>query len=117
MPTYAEISARLLRDAAGFFRTIGEQNPPLGAQMADNATIFDQVALLIESDPTGVSPRDPGASHGQIAATLLRDAAGFFRTVGEQNKPLAVQMNENAAVFDQIADSVQQDPLGVLEAD
>ncbi|MBU0800213.1 MAG: hypothetical protein KKA05_04335 [Alphaproteobacteria bacterium] len=69
----------------------------------------------MENDPTGVSPRDPSATHGHIAATLLRDAAGFFRTIGEQNKPLAIQMNENAAVFDQVAALVQTDPLGVME--
>lgn len=117
MTTYAEISARLLRDAAGFFRTVGEQNAPLTQQMNENAAIFEQVALLIESDPTGVSPRDPTATHGHIAAALMRDAAGFFRTIGQQNTALAEQMNENAMVFEQIADAVQEDPLGILDAD
>lgn len=54
-------------------------------------------------------------SHAELAARLLRDAAGFFRTVGEQNRPLATQMNENADVFEQVADLVEQDPNGVLE--
>jgi hypothetical protein len=53
MPTNAELAARLLRDAAQFFRTIGQQNSPLKVQMDENATIFDQVADLVEADPTG----------------------------------------------------------------
>ena len=53
MPTHSELAARLLRDAAQFFRTIGEQNAPLKEQMQDNAQVFDQVADLVERDPTG----------------------------------------------------------------
>lgn len=53
MATHAELAARLLRDAARFFRTLGEQNAPLREQMAENAAVFDQVAGLVESDPTG----------------------------------------------------------------
>lgn len=54
MLTYAQLSAKLLRDAATFFRTIGEQNPPLKIQMDENARVFEQVAGLVEQDPTGV---------------------------------------------------------------
>lgn len=54
-------------------------------------------------------------THAQIAARLLRDAAQFFRTVGDQNEPLKVQMNENADVFDQVAGLVETDPNGLLE--
>jgi len=53
MPTHAELAARLLRDAASFFRTIGEQNAPLREQMAENASVFEQVAALVERDPAG----------------------------------------------------------------
>lgn len=53
MPTHAEMAGRLLRDAAKFFRTIGEQNPTLQQQMEENATVFDQVATLVEQDPNG----------------------------------------------------------------
>ncbi|MBI4031011.1 MAG: hypothetical protein HY370_04990 [Proteobacteria bacterium] len=53
MATHAELAARLLRDAAQFFRTLGEQNPPLADQMADNANVFEQIAGLVEQDPTG----------------------------------------------------------------
>ncbi len=54
MLTHAKLSAKLLRDAAAFFRTIGEQNPPLQIQMDENANIFEQVADLVEQDPSGV---------------------------------------------------------------
>jgi hypothetical protein len=51
----------------------------------------------------------------QLAAKLLRDAATFFRNVGAQNEPLREQMNDNAAVYDQIADLLEQDPTRVLD--
>ena len=54
MPSHAELAAKLLRDAAAFFKTIAEQNPPLKDQMDENADVFEQVADLVEKDPTGV---------------------------------------------------------------
>ncbi len=56
--TYAELAARLLRDAAVFFRTVGEQNPALKVQMTENAEVFEQVAGLVEQDPTGELPEN-----------------------------------------------------------
>lgn len=53
MPTHAQLAARLLRDAAQFFKTVGEQNEPLKDQMAENANVFEQVAGLVENDPNG----------------------------------------------------------------
>jgi hypothetical protein len=54
-------------------------------------------------------------SHAQLAAKLLRDAAVFFRTIGEQNPPLQIQMKENADVFEQVADLVEAEPTGVIK--
>lgn len=54
MITHAQLSAKLLRDAATFFRTIGEQNPPLRIQMDENARVFERVAELVDADPTGI---------------------------------------------------------------
>lgn len=56
MPTtsYLELAIRLLRDAAGFFRNVGEQNAPLKSNMFGNADVYDQVADLLEGDPTGL---------------------------------------------------------------
>jgi len=42
MPTHAELSAKLLVDAATFFKTLGEQNEPLKEQMDENADVFEQ---------------------------------------------------------------------------
>lgn len=53
-------------------------------------------------------------SHAQLSAKLLRDAAAFFRTIGDQNPPLKIQMDENANVFEQVADLVEQNPTGVI---
>lgn len=54
MATYAQLGAKLLRDAATFFRNVGAQNEPLKEQMNDNASVYDQVADLLEKDPNGV---------------------------------------------------------------
>lgn len=54
MPTHAQIAGRLLRDAAQFFRTVGDQNEPLKPQMDENANVFEQVATLVEQDPMGI---------------------------------------------------------------
>ncbi|WP_422369517.1 hypothetical protein [Pelagibius sp.] len=53
MATNAEIAARLLRDAAGFFRSVGEQNAPLKEHMDNNAQAFEIMADRVETDPTG----------------------------------------------------------------
>jgi hypothetical protein len=55
------------------------------------------------------------ATYAQLASKLLRDAATFFRNVGAQNEPLREQMNDNASVYDQVADLVEKDPNGVLD--
>lgn len=70
--THAELAARLLRDAAAFFDTIGAQNPPLTGQMRENALVFRRVADLVEADPTGALPDGPGDSHDD------RGIAGHF---------------------------------------
>jgi hypothetical protein len=56
MPTHAQLAAQLLRDAAMLMRTLGEQNPALDTQMKENADVFEQVATLVEKDPTGSLP-------------------------------------------------------------
>lgn len=56
-------------------------------------------------------------THAQLAAKLLRDAAAFFRTIGDQNPPLKIQMDENASVFEQVADLTEQNPTGIIAED
>ena len=55
MATNAEISARLLRHAAEFFRHVGEQNPNLRQQLDSEAKVFETVAEVVEQDPNGES--------------------------------------------------------------
>jgi hypothetical protein len=55
------------------------------------------------------------ATNAQLAAKLLRDAATFFRNIGDQNAPLKEQMNDNAAVYDQVADLLEKNPMGTLD--
>lgn len=54
-------------------------------------------------------------SHAELASRLLRDASAFFKTIAEQNPPLKEQMDENAAVFEQVADLVETDPMGQVD--
>lgn len=63
MPTHAQLAAQLLRDAAAFFQTIGEQNEPLKSQMMENAAVFSEVAMLVENDPTGEIANPPHSHH------------------------------------------------------
>jgi hypothetical protein len=51
--SYVDLAIKLLRDAAGFYRNVGEQNRPIKSEMFDNADVYDQVAELLEDDPAG----------------------------------------------------------------
>ena len=55
------------------------------------------------------------ATYSNLAAKLLRDAATFFRNVGAQNQPLKEQMDDNASVYEQVADLLEKDPMGELD--
>ncbi len=112
MPTHAELASKLLVDAATFFKTLAEQNEDLSEQMTENATVFEQMGSLIAHDPEGALE---GSSHAELTGRLLKDAAGFFRTLADQNEPIREQMYENANVYEQIGDLVSQDPLGILD--
>lgn len=111
MPSHAELASKLLTDAAAFFRTLAEQNEPLKEQMNENANVFEQMASLLSQNPTGDLDGTPLA---ELAGKLLKDAATFFNTLAEQNEPIREQMNENAAVYNQIGELVGQNPQGEL---
>jgi hypothetical protein len=112
MPTHAELSVRLLNDAADFFIALGENNSELKAQMEENATVFGQMATLLEQDPQG---QLNGTPYAELAGKLLQDASGFFRSLADQNEPLKEQMEENANVYEQIGALVMDNPLGILD--
>ncbi|HYC03013.1 MAG TPA: hypothetical protein VED40_06955 [Azospirillaceae bacterium] len=52
MATNAEIAARLLRDAAAYFREVAGKYDATRPQMEHNARAFEAVAELVERDPT-----------------------------------------------------------------
>lgn len=54
------------------------------------------------------------ATHAEIAANLLRNAATFFRDIGGQNTDLKEQMDVNARTYDAVADMLEQDPNGEM---
>jgi uncharacterized protein Yka (UPF0111/DUF47 family) len=56
MATHAELAAKLLRGAAKFFRALSEGNPDIREQMLRNADTYEQVADMVERDPTGTLP-------------------------------------------------------------
>ena len=112
MPTHAELSVRLLNDAADFFIALGENNSELKAQMEENATVFGQMATLLEQDSQG---QLNGTPYAELAGKLLQDASGFFRSLADQNEPLKEQMEENANVYEQIGALVMDNPLGILD--
>jgi len=55
------------------------------------------------------------ATHAHLAAKLLRDAATFFRNVGNQNHSMKEQMHDNATVYEQVAELVEKNPMGILD--
>lgn len=130
--SHAQLAVKLLRDAAAFFKTLAEQNPAVRVKMKENSDVFEQVADLLEKDPTGRVEKSAGAesnqntqdalpesqpdsSYARFAAKLLRDAADFFRTLAEQNQPIEEQMTMNARIFEQLADLVETDPTGQMQ--
>ncbi len=111
MSTYADLSSKLLIDAAAFFRTLAEQNEPIKEQMEENANVFEQMASLVAQNPTGELD---GTSHASLTGKLLIDVAVFFRTLASQNEDIKAQMEENANVYEQIGNLVAQNPMGEL---
>lgn len=112
MNTYAEMSAELLIEAANFFSKLAQKNTSIQKQMAENVATFRQMAELIKTHPEG---RIEHLSHGEMTARLLKEAAIFFRAVGEQNLPLKDQMDQNAEIYDTVAAVVAKTPTKRLK--
>lgn len=53
-------------------------------------------------------------THAELAGKLLSDAAAFFKTLAEQNPDIQNEMTENAAVFEQMAALIVQEPQGAI---
>jgi hypothetical protein len=56
MANIAQVGADMLRAAANFFRAVGNENPTLTDQMERNAQAYEDVAALLEQDPTREVP-------------------------------------------------------------
>ena len=63
MVTHAKLAAQMLREAAIFFRSVADDNPSLAEEMMENASVYEEVAALVESDPLGeIGPeKDPSS--------------------------------------------------------
>lgn len=48
----------------------------------------------------------------ELAASLLRNAANFFRGVGSQNPTIKEQMDTNAKTYETVAEYLEKDPKG-----
>lgn len=64
MPTNAELAAKLLRNAAEFFRSVGEQDDEITEQMRSNADTYDRVAEWVERDAGAEGAPGDGQSSG-----------------------------------------------------
>ncbi len=53
MKSNARVAAQLLREAAEFYRTLGESSPELKDRMEEFGELYEQVAGLLDTDPTG----------------------------------------------------------------
>lgn len=53
MTTYAELAARLLREAATMFRALTAEDPDTNHQLSEFSRLYDQVADLVETNPLG----------------------------------------------------------------
>lgn len=49
-----------------------------------------------------------------IAAQLLREAADFYRTLGDSSPELKDRMNEFGVLYEQVAERLDADPKGLL---
>ncbi len=56
MATSAEQAVKLLRNAAKFFRQVGQQTPALSGQMEVSARNYEHVATHLELDANGECP-------------------------------------------------------------
>ena len=104
---YSDLAADLLVEAADFFVRISEGKPEMFAQMEQNAGTFKQMAELIRHQPDGAVEE---LTHAEMAARLLDDAATFFDSIASTNPPIAEQMQQNSAVFRQIAGQLRVNP-------
>ena len=114
--TYVDLTVRLLRDSARFFRQLADENSQAKEQLDDNADVYEQAAGLLEDDPLAtIDMEGEKITYAVLAARMLRDAASSFRNMGEQNIYLKEQMNDNANVYEELSHLLEHDPLAEID--
>lgn len=51
-------------------------------------------------------------TNAEVAATLLRNAAKFFRDIGSNTPQITDQMEQNARTYEIVAQWMEDDPTG-----
>lgn len=114
------LASQLLRDAAGFFESVAEQNPDLAEMMRDNAEVYRQVADALDADPTAqidAQGLDPMPTVTDLAVRLLSDAGEFFENVFQQNPTTGENLTETAEAYRALAELMAEDPEARLPTD
>lgn len=114
------LASQLLRDAAGFFESVAEQNPDLAEMMRDNAEVYRQVADALDADPTAqidAQGLDPMPTVTDLAVRLLSDAGEFFENVFQQNPITGENLTETAEAYRALAELMAEDPEARLPTD
>ena len=114
------LASQLLREAAGFFDHVAEQNPDLGEMMRGNAEVYREVAVAMDADPTATlrtaDLMEP-PTVVELAVRLLNDASQFFDNVSEQNPDSADGLPDTAEAYRMLADLLEADPDAELPTD
>jgi len=114
------LASQLLREAAGFFQSVAEQNPALDEMMTDNAAVYRQVADALDADPAAlidVEGLDPAPTVADLAVRLLTDAGEFFDNVFAQNPDTGEGLPDTAEAYRTLAELMAENPEARLPTD
>ena len=114
------LASQLLRDAAGFFEDVADQNPDLDQMMRGNAEVYRQVADALDADPGAaihVEGLDPPPRVTDLAVRLLSDASEFFDNVFTQNPDTGADLPDTAEAYRALAEMMADDPEARLPTD
>lgn len=114
------LASQLLREAAGFFDNVADENPNLDEMMRDNAGVYRHVADALDADPGAeieVQTMLEPVAVVDLAIRLLHDAGAFFENVAEQNPDTAESLPDTAEAYQMLADLLDDDPDAELPTD